>query len=245
MKKSIILILFLSVEFFILLTIFVFLLLGVLGTFLPVIPGLIFIGLGAGLYYFLLNSRFGILSNKLNPHLIQYRNKITNSLIIIKFMGLIKKIKEKREEKVRTEIIKHGMILLAFNLLLILSFIFAFISSTLLAGLFLLPVELLSLVPLFVIFVFAGLSSIVWYRFGLILSDKFKEKKVINATLTVLVSLLPLLLIFMIYSTILDMTGGFSQELMVMAFLSLLLMSIFAAAFELLVVTLGVITKNK
>lgn len=245
MKKTFILIFFLSVEFFILLAIFVFLLLGVLGTFLPVIPGLIFIGLGAGLYYFLLNSRFGILSNKFNPHLLRYRGKIINSSIILKFMGLIKKIKAKREERVKTEIIKHGMILLAFNFLLILSFIFAFVSVTLLAEMFYLPIEILSLTPLFVIFVFAGLSSIVWYRFGLILSEKFKEKKVINATLTVLVSLLPLLLIFMIYSAVLDMTGGFKEELMVMAFLGMLLMSIFAAAFELLVVTLGVLTKNK
>ena len=245
MKKTIFLILFLSVEFFILLIIFIFLLLGFLGAFLPVIPGLIFVGLGAGLYYFLLNSRFGILCNKFNPHLLKYKNKIFNSSVIIKCMGLIKKIKEKKEERIRTEIVKNGMILLAFNFLLIISFIFAFVSITLLAGMLSMPIELLSLTPLFVIFIFAGLSSIVWYRFGLILSDKFKDKKVINATLTVLVSLLPLLLIFMLYSTALDMTGGFDDELMVMAFLGLLLMSVFAAAFELLVVTLGVITKNK
>jgi len=245
MKKSIILVLALVVEFFVLFSIFILLLIGILGTFLPVIPGLLFIGFGAGVYYLLINSRYGVVSKRINPHLIRYRLKILTLPIIIKIMGIFKKIKEKKEEKIRTEILKNGMILLSFNLLLILTFIFAFVSVTLLAGMLSLPAELLSLLPLFIIFIFAGSSAIVWYRFGLILADKFKEKKVINATLTVLVSLLPLLLIFMVYSTIMNLTNSFNDELVVMAFLSLLLMSIFAAAFELLVVTLGVITKNK
>lgn len=245
MKDKILLVLFLFVEFFILLLIFVMFLIGLLGTFLPVIPGLLFVGAGVAVYFLLINSRYGVMTKKMHPHLVNLKNKIIILPIIEKIMGLVKKIKRKREEKIKTEILKNGMILFAFNLLLILTFIFAFFSLTLLADLLHMPGELLALVPLFVIFIFAGTSAVVWYRFGLILRGKFKENKVVNSTLTVLISLLPLLLIFMIYSSILNLAGSFSNILLVMTFLSLLLMSIFAAAFELLVVTLGVLTKDK
>jgi hypothetical protein len=151
----------------------------------------------------------------------------------------------KKEQKVKEEILKNGLILLGFNAALTLAFLFGFTSLSFLVLLLSSAGIIAAFVPLVVIFVFAGASAVMWYRFGQILGSRFKDKKILNSSLTVLISVLPMLLLLVLFSGIINLAGGFSDELIVGAFLGMILMSVLSAAFELLLVCLGAITVQK
>ncbi len=235
----------LGVETLILIFIFLVLIVGVLGIFLPFLPGLVLFGIAAGIYSLLIKSNYGILTPKIHRHLLFNRDKFFGLKITKKIMGLIKNFKNRKKEKVKEEILKNGLILLGFNLALVFAFFFGFVCLSLLGSLLAIEGVLIAFIPLVVIFIFAGGSALVWFRFGQILSSHFKEKKVLNSALVVLISILPLLLILILFSTILSITGGFNSEILVITFLGFLLMSILAAVFELLVVSFGVMTPLK
>ncbi|MFA5022368.1 MAG: hypothetical protein WC508_04790 [Patescibacteria group bacterium] len=239
MKSKIVIILALSIEFILLLVVGLFFLMALLGAILPVIPGVLFLGLGIGLYLLILRSGHGHITKAVHPHLLGIKDKIFNLKVTQKIMGLIKEIKRKKQERVKEEILKNGMILLGFNIALILAFIFGFISLSFLADALNLSVLFFAFIPLIAIFVFAGASSVVWYRFGQIIGARFKDRKAVNASLVVLISILPLWVILLVLSTLVNLTGAFNNDLVVISFISLILMSIFSAAFELIVVSLG------
>ena len=168
-------------------------------------------------------------------------------------MGVVKKIKKRnpfnfaqgRQEKAKEQILKHGLVLFGFNTALVLAFFFGFIGLSVLGTLFNLQGIFLAFIPLLVIFLFAGGSAVVWYRFGQILGVHFKKRKVVNSALVVLISILPLLVILVLFSGIISLAGGFSNQLLAVTFLGLVLMSILSAVFELLIVSLGVMTTAK
>jgi hypothetical protein len=60
----------------------------------------------------------------------------------------------------------------------------------------------------------------------------------------VLISILPLLVILIFFAGVLSLAGGAQNQLLVITFLGLVLLTILASVFELLVVNLGVITKQ-
>lgn len=245
LKRKIALIIAIIIEALLLFIIFIILLIGFLGAFMPLMPGLLFVGLAALIYSFMMKTGYTRLTYKTHPYFFSVKNKIQNLKITKKIMKLLKKIKKKKNEKIKEEILKHGLILLGFNLALILLFLFSFRGLSLLAALLGWQGLLVAFLPLTLIFVFAGASGAVWYRFGQILAVRFKENKVINASLTVLVSLLPLLLVLLLFSNLVSISGGFGSQFLAVLFLGFLLMSILAAAFELVVVSLGAITKIK
>lgn len=245
MKASIYFFLALIVEGVLLILILIFLLLGVLGIFLPAVPGLFLLGIGAGIYSLLVKSGRGKVTPHVHRRVINFGDKIFKLKITQKLMGLVKTIKKRKEKKVRAEILKHGLILFGFNAVLVLAFLFGFISLTLLLMLLGWQDLMLAFVPLVVIFLFAGGSAIVWYRFGQILGSHFKKRKIINTALVVLVSVLPLLVILLLFSGLFSLAGSFIDGLLFMMFLGFLLMAVLAAVFELIVVTLGVITPVK
>lgn len=235
----------LGVETLVLIFIFLVLAVGVLGIFLPFLPGLVLLGIGAGVYSLLIRSNYGVLTPKIHRHLLFNRDKFFGLKITKKIMGLIKNFKNRKQEKVKEEILKNGLILLGFNLALIFAFFFGFICFSLLGSLLLVGEVFAAFIPLVVIFILAGGSALVWFRFGQILSLRFKKKKVLNSTLVVLISILPLLLILILLSAILSFSGGFNSGILVITFLGFLLMSILAAVFELLVVSFGVMAPLK
>jgi len=235
----------LTIEVILLILIVLVVLVGVLGIFLPILPGLFIFGLAAAIYSLLTKSGSGKITPHIHYRLISFKNKAHQLKITQKIMGLIKNYKKRKNEKVKEEILKHGLILGGFNVALVLMFLFGFITLSLLADVIQINVMLMAFVPLLVIFLFAGVSSLVWYRFGQILGGHFKKKKVINSVFVVLISVLPLLVILLLFSGIFSLAGGFVNELLVIAFIGFLLMTILAAVFELLVVSLGVITKVK
>jgi len=163
-------------------------------------------------------------------------------------MKILKQIKKrkivKKEEKNKEEILKYGLILLGFNCALILAFGFGFVGVTVLGQAIDSSGLAASFLLLLFIYLFAGASGVVWFRFGQIIGPKFKDKKGVNSALAVLVSILPLLLIIMVVSSLIDLMGGFADQLIIVSFLALLMMSLLAATFELFVVSLGAIAHN-
>jgi len=245
MLKTLLLIFALITEVLLLVIIFFFFMLGVLGVFLPIIPGFVLIGAGVAIYSLMIKNNFGKITPKLNKHVINTKDLAMSLPLIQKVMGIINKIQKKRAEKVKEEILKYGVILLGFNLILSLAFVFAITALSFLIGLTNSPAASVAFVPLITIFVFAALSAVIWYRFGQILGKRFKKRKALNASLVVLISILPLLLILFVLSSLFEVVGGFKQEILVLTFLSVILMSILASIFELLLVSIGAATTSK
>ncbi|MFA6215998.1 MAG: hypothetical protein WC768_05510 [Patescibacteria group bacterium] len=245
MFKPFSLIIALVVEIIVLIFILIVVLVGVLGIFLPIMPGLFFIGLGAAIYSLLIKNNYGRITPQVHWRLLKIKEKILTLKITQNFMGLIKQIKKRREEKAKEEILKQGLILLGFNFALILAFFFGFNFLAILASLIGIAGLAAAFVPLVVIFLFAGSSAIVWYRYGQILGTRFKTKKVLNTSLVVLISILPLLVLLLVFSALVGLTNGFSNELLAVSFLGLLLMSVLSAIFELLIVSIGATTAVK
>ena len=76
MKQSFLFILSLIVELLLLLLIFLFLFLGVVGVFLPIIPGLILVAFAASIYSLMIKNNFGTITPKLHQRLLISKNKI-------------------------------------------------------------------------------------------------------------------------------------------------------------------------
>ncbi|MDD2807531.1 MAG: hypothetical protein PHW95_03375 [Patescibacteria group bacterium] len=234
----------LVVEILLLILIAVVMLVGVLGIFLPILPGIFLLGVGVALYSLMVKDTKRKITPKIHVKMLKLKDFILSLKITLKFMGIIKLIKKRHEEKAKEEILKNGLILFGFNIILVLLFLFVFISLSIIETWFKANDLFLVFVPIIVLFFFAGLATVIWYRFGQILSDRFKDRKMVNSSLVVLVSVLPMLAFLILFTGILGVAGGFGNELVAVAFLGLMLMTVFAAAFELLTVSLGVATKK-
>lgn len=244
-KAPISLIIALAVEVLLLVLIALILMVALLGVFLPFLPGIFFLGLAVGIYTLVLKSNFNNISSRFHPKLLTWRENFLNLKIMKKPMGIIKAIKKKKIEKEKTEILKYGLVLLGFNVALILAFLFGFIGTSVLVSLLNIQGLIIAFVPLFIIFIFSACSAVIWFRFGVILGGIFKKRKVINSSIVVLISVLPLLVFLVLLSGILGLVGGLDNEILAITFLGVLLMSILSAVFELLIITFGAITTIK
>lgn len=157
-------------------------------------------------------------------------------------MGLIKKIQKRKQEKIKEAIIKHGLILFGFNLALTLALFFALTAVMIIAFLFDFSTITLAFIPLLVIFLFAAACAIVWYRFGQILSFQFKKNKILYSGIVVIISVLPLLFILLFLSLLLSAWGTIS-DITAVAFLGTVFITVLAIIFEVVIVSLGVMTK--
>ncbi len=245
MLRPLFLVFLLLVELMLLIVIFLFLLLGVLGIFLPVIPGIVLIGVGAAIYSLMINKNFGLVTPRVHRGVLISKNKVLSLSIIKKSMVFFKKFSQRKSVKDQELVVKHGAILLSFNFLLALAFILSISGLTFLIGLVNSPATTAAFVPLLLIFIFAAVSAVTWYRFGQILGTQFKGHKVTNASLVVLISILPLLMLLFILSSIVNVVGGFHQEALAVIFMSLVFMATLASVFELIIVSLGALTSRR
>lgn len=245
MKQSFIFLVAVMIEIFLLALIFVFFVIGALGIFLPIIPGLVLIGLGVTVYSLMIKNEKGAIVPKVHRQVLKFNNRLNSLPLTNKLMGIVKKIKKKKAEKQKEEILKHGIILLGFNILIILGVVFGFVSLSFVLGLFASLQAVYIFTPLITIFVFSGLAAIIWYRFGQLLGEKFKKRRVTNAALVVLISLLPLLALLFVLASILDVVGGFKNDLLAITLLGIMLMSIIATVFEFALISFGAITIAK
>lgn len=239
------LIIALMVEAVLLILIFLVMIVGIMGVFLPFLPGLFIFGLAAGIYSLLVKKGYGRVTPKIHLRVVRIGNFLSNLEIIKKIMFSINIFKKKRQVKALEEILKNGLILFGFNLALILIFLFGFFGVSLLIKIFDWQGLAVAFVPLLSLFIFAASSALVWFRFGQLLSGHFKDKKVVNGSLVVLISVLPILALIILFSSAIGLVGGFANEFLAVAFLSFFLMSVLAAVFEMLVVSLGIITTIK
>lgn len=245
MKGYIFLIIALIIETVLISVLLVMVLVGILGVFLPVLPGVLFFGIAAGIYSLLVRSKYGVFTSKFHRQAIIKKDVIMNLKLTKKIMFIFDTIKKRQREKSNEQILKHGLVLCGFNLALLLLFTFGFIGISLLAVIFELQGVMLAFVPLAVMFIFSAISAVVWYRFGQILGSRFKKRKMLNSSLVVLISILPLLIFLLIFAGILNKFKGAFDEVLAVLFLGDLLLATLAAIFELIIVNLGVMTSKK
>jgi hypothetical protein len=192
----------------------------------------------------MIKGGYNRISGRAHPHLMGFLDKIYKSKIVTDFVNFFTP-KKKKEELAKADILKYGLILLGLNVSLALVFCFSFILISILTILAEISGILIFFIPPIIIFIFSAASAVLWYRFGQILGNIFRQRKVLNSSLTVLVSLLPLMLIFIIIAGIVGILGSTASELLVVMVLGFLLMSVLAGAFELLIVSMGAITTVK
>lgn len=158
-------------------------------------------------------------------------------------MGIIKRIQKKQQERQLESAIRYGFILLGFNFALLLALFFALIGTTTLVSLLNLSSLMFLFLPLVAIFVFAGASAIIWYRFGQILRVRFKHDQLTYSSLVVLISIVPLFLLLIFLSALLGVWAT-ATTFFVTAFIGTIFITILAVLFEVPVVVLGVMTKS-
>ncbi len=234
----------LSIEVILLFLILVILLVSLLGVFLPILPAFLLLGVAAAIYSLMIKSGYNRISGRFHPYIIRFSEKILDIKIVKIFVDYYKVYskKNKARKQVQENILKFGLILLILNMSLALIFCFGFIFISTLAVLISISgLWLIFLPPLFII-TFSALSAVLWYRFGQILGSIFKQNKVINSLLAVLVSFLPLILVFIISALVIGFLGIAINDFFAILFLGFLLMSVLASSFELLIVSLGAIT---
>lgn len=242
MKTQIALIFTLAVEVLLLILVVLVMVIGVLGVFLPFLPGLFLFGAGAALYSLLAKSGRGRITPFIDRIVI---NRFYNLPVISKIMKLLSAFMKRKKNSVFDIILSHGLLLCGYNIVLSLGFLFGFTVVSIVGSWLTDNETTLALLSLLVIFVFSAISAVVWYRFGQLLGEHLRQRRAINAGLTVLVSLLPLLALLIIFAAVVGYAGAFANEFIVIAFLGLLLMVILSSTFELLIVMAGVLTKSK
>jgi len=243
MKKQIGLVIAFIFEVSLLIVVVIFLLLGIVGIFLPIIPGLVLIGIAVAIYAFLIRDEKNKLSRYSHRYVIKFKSYF-NKLIHPKiYMGIIKTIKKRREEAIKVTVIKYGLILFGFNLALIMFLFFALTGAGTILTLLDFSQLVLTFVPLLIIFLFAAVCSIIWYRFGQILRKAFKDKLVLYSGLVVLISIVPLLLILFFLSLIIS-SGLATYSFWWMIFIINLLITVLAVVFEFFIVSLGSLTRE-
>lgn len=150
----------------------------------------------------------------------------------------------RRNQQEKENVLKYGMILFGLNAAVLGAFVLS--AVVLFYSVSLLQLQGFSgvLLPLMLIFVFAGCSSVMWYRFGQIIGNVFKRRAIANASLVVMVAVVPLLALTLVAVTLQQI--GILQ--LAYPFLALLLGMIFfivlSVAFALVVINLGVLTRR-
>ncbi len=238
----------LSVEVVLLFLIILVLLLAFLGIFLPILPAILFLGLAMGIYTLMIKNGYDRISGRFHPRLKKIYSKIFKFKVvknIFNYFNTLAKARKHKKNLAKLAILKFGFILLGLNVSLGLIFCFSFIFISILAALMDIEEIFFVFFPLALIFIFSGLSAVLWYRFGQILGNVFKENKVLNSILAVLISFLPLILVFAIVCILIGNLGLIINGAFMIMFLGFFLLSILAGAFELLIVNLGAITSVK
>lgn len=233
------------IEVFLLFLVVLVLIVGVLGFFLPILPGIFFLGIAVALYSLMLKSDYGVITPKVQRVVARTQKEVLNYKIVNNSMGMIKDFQDRKQVKAREAILKYGLILFFINLSLVMALSFGFVSLSLAFSMLDVNELLLAYVPLILIFIFAASSAVVWYRFGQILRSVFKKRKVINASLVTLISFLPMFAILIFVTSLVSLTSFFHNDFLVLAFMGFFLMAILTAVFELMIINFGLTVKQK
>ena len=244
MKNRIVTIFALVIELSLMLVIFLLFLLALVGFLMPIIPGFVFAAFAVAIYLFLLKNENNKVIPPFHNKLLEIRNRFIYLKIIQNIMGLLKKIQKKKKEKIKSEILKYGLILLSFNLALTVALFFALTAAVIISFLANCQSAGLLFLPVFVVFLFSGICAIVWYRFGQILNKVFKKRQILYSGLVVLVSVIPLFLLLFFISLIASVGPNTGTPTLI-AFIGTVFTTMFAMIFEMPLISLGVIMSKK
>ena len=249
-RKNLALVITMAIEVVVLILILLVLLLGLVGIFLPILPGIFFIGIGVALYGLVLRSDRAMAIRKIHPVVKaigeHFGPFIHNSMLFMRFKKFFDRFSRRpRDEQYdKDEILKNGLILGAFNLALVVAMMFTLTTLHYLNGVLTrrgVPSEFTTLTA---IFSFGAISAVLWYRFGLIIGPRFRRRKTVNAALTVLVSIIPLLGIFLSLVNFYAVLPAVPMTLALTTLLSFIYVTVLAVIFEVALVTFGVRTKR-
>ena len=236
----------LVVEAVLLLLIFIVIVVGVLGIFLPILPGIFLIGAGVGLYSLMVKKNYGAVTPRLHRFLVARHDSIVALPLVRPLMNMMNAFKKnKKIEYAREQILKYGLILLGLNMALVIALVLSTGTASIISRVVHAQGLVVAFLPLLIIFIFAGVSAIVWYRFGMIIGARLKKQAITNAALIVLISYLPMVALMILFSGILNIVGAFEHEPIVFLFLAFMLMSVYGAVFELIVVSFGMMTRSR
>ncbi len=230
------------IEASLMIVVVILLMVGLIGIFLPLIPGIVMFGLAVTIYLFLVNKRKSKVALFFHRYVLLFSNIFKNKKSFIKFMSFLKRIKEKKQKKMTGEILKYGIILFGFNVSLVLALFFTFSVLSFIINFFSTSWFALAFAPLIVIFIFSAACAIIWYRFGQILARRFTKSSLLYAGLVSVVSVV-LLLLLLVLLLIIIFGLGLSNSLLNLIFAGTFLITILAVIFEWVIISLGIITK--
>lgn len=229
------------VEIFLFIVIFFLLVLGMVGVLLPVFPGLVLVGAAAAIYSLMVRSRFTVVTPRLNRYVMLFKRLFTSNKYIIRIILYMHILKKRYQQKFITRTLIFGLSMLGLNSVMVLSIIFCFIAWTNLSQM--LNVEEALLAGFIaIIFVFSGLSAVIWYRIGQMMGKKYGSEKVKAAFTSVFISLLPLLLMTMIAAEYVRLNEV--NEVYNALLLGLYGVTVLASILQFFIVYLGMITKK-
>lgn len=159
-------------------------------------------------------------------------------------MGLVGSLRKKKAAKVKARVTSYGLTLLAFNLTIAGGLFFALAAISSFIEMLRVQGIAIFFVPLVAMLLFAASSGVGWYRFGQVVRDEFKkDSRLFYAGMIVLLSVIPLFIALLFLAALMALTGN-GQPLVAAAFTAMLLVTILASTFELIAVSLGVMTKG-
>ncbi len=156
-----------------------------------------------------------------------------------KFFSLTKK---RRSKKMTQGIIRYGLALLGFDILLGFCFFFGIMAIQFLYQGFYIPTFYDAFLPLMVLFIFAGGAAVVWFRYGQLLGAYFSKHRYAVIIFTSLIAIVGLIALLSVLLLLFQLSGLFTSiaAMLVLSFTTVVLL---ATAFQVVVVLLGAHSK--
>lgn len=240
MRRYIGLMIAVTIEFALLIVILALFILGAVGIILPLMPGFLFIGLGIGLYLAGLRKKNSRLFPFFHYYVLAIKKKLYANVFI---MNIAKKIKQKREEKTKQQVLTYSAVLCAFNTALALVLFFALNALILMMTIMHVTLLTMVLLPLVLIFIYAAACGVIWYRFGQVIGLVFKKNALTHAGVVVLFSVMPLFMFLVLASTALKW-WWYIAPIVTVSFVVTVLLVVLATLFQVFIVSLGAATKD-
>lgn len=245
LRQNIVILLTLAVELALLCVVLVVLMLGLLGFFLPILPGVLFIGAGVALYGFLLHDKRSYATKAIHRHLDGWARRFVperlrrHSSRVRHWLGW-----PSRTISATDAVIPYTLALIGLDALLVALCGFGLLTVAALSPWMPNPVLWSFFSPILVLLLVAECSVIAWFRFGQLLGERVAHGVVAAATAVVFASVLPWLGILAVATTVVGLSGLQLHPAGILAVLVVMYSIVLSVAFKVLSVTIGGLTRH-
>jgi hypothetical protein len=231
------------IEAVLLLVICMIMLVGLLGVFLPILPGVLLIGIGLGMYTLMLRDRRSHLTRRTHAALVRLHDFLAPAFRWIPRSWIDGLSSAPRRTNRATRAIAHYSAALAgLDLAVVFGLLFGWIFVIAITPVVPMASFWSVFAPILLLLIFAEVSIVVWFRFGRMLGHQLRGRLVGDSALIVVASALPWLVIIVIGNLITQATGVLSGSAAFVIGTITILATVFAAAFKLSVVLIGALT---